>query len=131
MTTLTAPTSQLPTTPSSASAASADPNVFHVLVTVSVSGKMLCTPSTLNVTGSNVLISFELQSADWVFPSSDAVVVSNGGTQFPLPSWTVNDKQAALLDQDSAPGSFSYTVNVQHVATGRKLSLDPSIQNQP
>ena len=104
--------------------------VRHVKVDVDAAGKMSCLPALLNVSGSDVLITFHLQNSDWIFPDTGAVVVCNGGSQFPIPSWTVNRKQAALLDCDSAEGTFSYTVTVQHAGTGRRISLDPTIKNE-
>lgn len=105
--------------------------VRQVLVTVDTAGTITCQPAELDVSGANVLIVFALASRDWIFPDSGAVVVANGGTQFPIPAWTINNKQAALLDCDSSPGAFSYTVTVQHSTTGERRSLDPTIKNQP
>lgn len=107
-----------------------DQTVRHVIVNVDAAGSLTCVPAELNVTGADVLISFHLNGEDWIFPDSGAVVVANGGSQFPIPSWTVHRKQAALLDCDSAPGTFSYTVTVQHAVTGRRCSLDPTIKNE-
>lgn len=104
--------------------------VRHVVVNVDAAGTISCVPAELNVSGSDVLITFALNSSDWVFPDSGAVVVSNGGSQFPIPSWTLNRKQAALLDCDNSPGSFSYTVTVQHASTGHQRSIDPTIKNE-
>jgi len=104
--------------------------VQHVLVNVDTAGNISCAPAQLNVTGSDVLITFLLSGSDWAFADSEAVVVSGGGSQFPIPSWTVNNKQAALLDCNTQPGSFSYTVTVQHVVTGHKRSMDPTIKNE-
>ena len=105
-------------------------NVQHVLVTVDAAGTITCAPAQLDVSGTDVLITFLLSGSDWIFPDTGAVVVSNGGSRFPIPSWTVNKKQAALLDCDTAAGSFSYTVTVQHAVTGRTRSIDPTIRNE-
>jgi hypothetical protein len=104
-------------------------DVRHVLVSVNAQGQPSCVPEVLDVSGEDVLITFHLNAADWIFPDTGAVVVQNGGTQFPIPSWTVHKKQAALLDCDSAAGDFSYTVWVQHAQTGRRASVDPTIRN--
>ncbi|MBT9490160.1 MAG: hypothetical protein IV093_21865 [Rubrivivax sp.] len=106
-------------------------SVRHVLVSVDAQGQPSCVPELLDVSGSDVLITFHLNAADWVFPDTGAVLVQNGGTQFPIPSWTVHKKQAALLDCDSAAGEFSYTVVVQHAQTGRRARVDPTIRNDP
>ena len=104
--------------------------VRHVMVNVDAAGNMTCVPDELDVSGSEVLITFHLNGNDWAFPDTEAVVVSDGGSQFPIPSWTVHKKQAALLDCDNTPGSFSYTVTVEHTSTGHRRSLDPTIKNQ-
>jgi len=104
--------------------------VRHVVVNVDAAGNISCVPAELNVSGADVLITFALDGNGWVFPDTGAVVVTNGGSQFPIPSWTLNRKQAALLDCDSSPGSFSYTVTVQHQTSGHKRSIDPTIKNE-
>ena len=38
---------------------------------------------------------------------------------------------ATLLDRDRQAGSYAYTVNVYEPSTGRKGSVDPTIENQP
>jgi hypothetical protein len=107
----------------------AEQTVRHVVVKVAADGTMTCLPDELDVSGANVLIAFRLDGNGWVFPDSGAVVVSGGGSQFPIPSWTVNPKLAALLDCDTATGSFSYTVTVQDSTSGRRMHLDPTIKN--
>ena len=108
-----------------------DPRVRQVLVSVNASGQLVCLPSVVQVSGPGVLISFELQSAGWEFPGTGAVVVTAGGAQFPWPSWTLDKQHAALLDEDSEAGDFSYTVHVHKPETGQRLSLDPTIRNRP
>jgi len=105
-------------------------SVQHVLVNVDAAGNISCVPSELNVVGTDVLITFLLSGANWGFPDSGAVVVSNGGSQFPIPCWTVNNKQAALLDCNSVQGTFSYTVTVQNASTGQERHMDPTIKNE-
>ncbi len=105
-------------------------SVQHVLVKVDTAGTVTCLPEVLNVSGANVLIAFRLDATNWSFADTGAVVVSGGGSQFPIPSWTVNPKLAALLDCDTSTGSFSYTVTVQHNSTGQRVRLDPQIRNE-
>ena len=111
------------------SAVAVEQNVRHVLIKVDIAGVVTCQPEVLNVSGADVLIAFRLDATNWSFPDTGAVVVSGGGSQFPIPSWTVNPKQAALLDCDTSTGSFSYTVTVQNNTTGQRKSLDPQIRN--
>jgi len=105
-------------------------SVQHVLVKVDAAGTITCLPEVLNVSGADVLIAFRLDGTNWVFPDTGAVIVSAGGTQFPIPSWTINPKLAALLDCDTSTGDFSYTVQVQHTSTGRRVRHDPQIRNE-
>ena len=105
-------------------------SVQHVVVIVDVAGKLNCLPPVLDVTGTDVLLSFALKGSDWVFPERGAVRVKDGAGQFPYPSWTINGKQAALFDCNTAPGQFSYTLTVQHAITGQLRRLDPTINNE-
>ncbi len=104
--------------------------VQFVFVTVSGENQVRCTPDPVLVSGANVLINFRLVTEGWVFPDSAAVVVAQGGGSFPYPSWTLAPQSAALFDTVEVKGDFAYTVTVQHVASGRRLSIDPAIRNQ-
>lgn len=104
--------------------------VLQVVVSVDQAGQIQCHPAEAVVTGQDVLIVFNLRSAHWAFPASGAVVVTDGGTEFPIPAWTVHAKQAALLDRNSAADAFSYTVTVENTSTGERRSLDPRIVNE-
>lgn len=105
-------------------------NVLNVHVSIAPDGDPVCTPELLDVSGRDVMIAFTLDAHDWVFPSHRAVVVTDGGTQFPFPSWTVNRKLALLFDRNTSQGSFQYTVSVRHVPTGEIRSVDPTIRNE-
>ena len=108
--------------------------VQHVLVKVDAQGTIRCEPPAVVVTGQDVLICFALQGEHWVFPRCDAVLVTDGGAQFPYPSWTLHAKQAALLDcnstNNSGSHSYDYTVTVENCHTGERRSLDPKIVNE-
>jgi hypothetical protein len=104
--------------------------VMHVLVSVLADGTMSCDPAELPVTGQDALIAFFLKGDNWIFPDTDAVVVNGPSVQFPIPSWTLNSKQAALLDRNNAAGSYPYTVTIEHGTTGYRQHLDPTIRNE-
>ena len=53
--------------------------VLRVTVQVPTDGDLRCRPYETVVTGSDVLITFDLQGDNWAFPASGAVVVTNGG----------------------------------------------------
>lgn len=105
------------------------PTVKHVNVSINEAGQVVCTPETANVNGANALIVFHLETAGYAFPASNAVVVSNPGTQFPYPSWTAYPGYAALFDADGDTNNYSYTVNVVELSTGQTLSADPTVKN--
>lgn len=105
-------------------------NVATVQVTIAADGTPVCDPAKLQVAGRNVLIVYQLDADDWVFPARDAVTVKDGAGQFPFPSWTVFPQQAVLFDRNSADGVFHYTVSVQYVPTGEVRSVDPTIYNE-
>lgn len=104
-------------------------NVKHVNVSVDSSGAISCSPDPANLSGSNVLVVFRLDTPGYAFPENNAVVVSNPGSQFPYPSWTAYPGYAVLFDLDGDDNSYSYTVSVVDLSTGRTLSVDPTIKN--
>jgi hypothetical protein len=106
-------------------------NPSQVTVTVDASGTPVCSPDPVRARGRDALLMFELQTAGYVFPKDAAVVVSDPGSQFPQPSRTLppHDTTATLLDRNTEVGSFKYTLTVKHVASGRLVPLDPTIQN--
>ena len=102
------------------------------LITVSVNdaGQAECSPNPAKIRGNHVLLTYQLLTPGYAFPDSEAVVVTDGASQFPFPSWTQTAAQAALLDSNTALGTFAYTVTVVEVATGKSLRVDPTIENQ-
>ena len=106
-----------------------DPHV--VVVTVDTAGAVACAPDNIDVLGCDTVLKFVLRTEGYVFPEHDAIVVTEPGHQFPFPSRTLPKQptKATLYDHNSAPGTFKYTVYVKHVATGKVLELDPSINN--
>lgn len=105
-------------------------DVQRVLIEVSAEGAVTAFPDPVSVRGADVLLAFRLKTADWVFPETGAVVVQNGGSAFPFAAWTVNPQLAVLVDANPGPGAYDYTVTVQHVTTGRRVSVDPTIKNE-
>lgn len=103
-----------------------------VTVTVSPEGDVSCTPDPLVVSVSKKTLVFRMATAGWNFTPQHAVVVSQPGGDFPQPSQTLpGGRIATLLDRDVQAGSYPYTVNVYEPSTGRKGSVDPTIENQP
>ncbi|MFY9512924.1 MAG: hypothetical protein WAQ05_18320 [Rubrivivax sp.] len=113
-----------------ASSAATELEVQRVQVYVGAEGQPVCVPHELPVTGSDVNIRFVLMSSGWQFPATEAVVVTDGGNQFPDPAVTEGPRRATLLDVNDEPGVFAYKVTVQNVSTGELRSVDPAIRNE-
>ncbi len=105
----------------------------HVHVKVDSSDNVFCEPNPVPADGRDIKLKFVLKTDGYVFPQADAVVVSNPGTEFPEPSKTIgpDDTKATLLDRNTGPGTFTYTVIVKKVATGEFFRHDPMIDNGP
>jgi len=102
-----------------------------VRVTVGAGGAVSCNPDPVPARGKNVHIKFDLVTAGYVFADTDAIVVSNPGTQFPEPSKTKNGgSTATILDKNTERGQFKYTVRLKDSATGRLIEFDPTINNE-
>lgn len=105
-------------------------DVQRVLIEVSPEGVVSAFPDPVTVRGTDVLLAFRLKTADWIFPETGAVVVPNGGSAFPYAAWTVNPQLVVLVDANPGPAVFDYFVTVQHVTTGQRLRVDPTIKNE-
>ena len=103
----------------------------HIHVTVDTLGAVSCDPNPVPADGKDIKLKFVLLTDGYVFPDSDAVVVTNPGGEFPEPSKTPSSTIATLFDRNTGPGTFRYTVTVQKVSTGELLRHDPSISNGP
>src|SRR5881396_3021293 len=87
----------------------------EVDVTVSADGTVTitCTPDTADVVKDtkHALITFKLNTPGFRFPVKDAIVLDPqvddvAGANFPYSSWTVNDTQAALYDNNKNAKAF-------------------------
>jgi hypothetical protein len=108
----------------------ASQNVTKIKVTVSASGALQCAPDPASVKGANALLAFELDTDDYKFPNTAAVVVSSPGDDFPYASWTLSSEEAALYDENNDKVQYAYTVTVVHKHSGQVLSVDPTIVNE-
>lgn len=102
-------------------------------VTVRVDdGQIYCIPDPVTVTVADGQLVFALEaSRGYVFREQNAIVVTNGGSEFPEPSVTSADgRTASLSDACEAQGSFKYTIYLKDPG-GNIVSLDPEINNQP
>jgi hypothetical protein len=103
-------------------------NVKHVKVTVS-DGVISCNPEDVIAKSANTLLVFTLETAGYVFPDSDAVVVTGGGAEFPYPLWKEAPKVVALYDRNSNQATYNYTIAVVDQFSGQRFSVDPAITN--
>lgn len=109
-----------------------DTTPADVVVTVNAEGDVSCRPDPLVVSAPDKTIVFRIASAGWRFTDRQAVVVVKPGTDFPQGSQTLpGGRTATLLDRDLNAGAYAYTVNVFEPSTGRRRSVDPTIENQP
>lgn len=108
-------------------------STFPVTVTVSDltdPPTVHCSPTTVVVDKSNALVVFNLATEGYAFPTTGAIIVQNGGSEFPN-LWYVNASQVALHDLCAVPAEYNYTVIVEESATGKRLRVDPKISNEP
>lgn len=103
-----------------------------VQVSVTKGGRLVCAPDPVVVKACQGPLLFRLATPGYVFRNVDAIVVSQPGTDFPRPSTTSpGGTQATLWDRDRQRASYAYSVFVQEQASGRILSVDPTIENEP
>ena len=110
--------------------ATSNPN--HVHVTVDADGNVSCDPDPVWADGRKIHLKFELRTDGYVFPEDNAIVVQDGGTEFPDPSKTLgpDNRIATIYDHNSRAATFKYTVTVQKVGGGT-IEYDPVINNGP
>jgi len=111
--------------------------VVPVEVDVSVSAEgtvtISCTPESAPVVKDtkHALIAFKLNTTGYRFRDTDAITLddSSGADNFPYPSWSLSDTEAALYDNNKTKKAFAYTVTVVNTTTGQEYSVDPIIDN--
>jgi len=111
--------------------------VVPVEVDVSVSAEgtvtITCNPESAPVVKDtkHALIAFKLNTTGYRFRDTDAITLddSSGSDNFPYPSWTLSDTEAALYDNNKTKKAFAYTVTVVNTTTGQEYSVDPIIDN--
>lgn len=100
-----------------------------VSISVSAGDVITCSPDPVNVSGSNVTITFNLQASGYRFASSGAIVVPSPASQFPNASITVMSNQVTLLDVNSDANTYKYNVNLVRTSDNAPVSVDPTIKN--
>lgn len=109
-----------------------NPPVIHVDVSVDPkAGSIVCSPDPVPVKARNALVAFHLKSDGFRFREQNAIVVTDPRRDFPYPSWTVGPDRATLLDLDSTAASYKYSVFLVDTRSGKEISVDPTIENEP
>jgi hypothetical protein len=106
-------------------------SIVPIDVSVTVDQQVVCSPDIASVSVAQSVLVFRLQTDGYTFPTSEAVVVADPGTQFPNKAKTLTPTRVSLLDCCTEAGSFEYTIYVVQTATGQTYNCDPIIQNQP
>jgi hypothetical protein len=105
-----------------------------VTVSVDPTGLIVCSPDPVPVSGQDVTLKFKLTTAGYQFPDEHAIVVApaHRGRSFPNPSRTVTADVATLEDVDlrKRKNPIPYTVHLLDKASGKRLSVDPTIKNE-
>jgi hypothetical protein len=78
---------------------------------------------------SRVLLVFTLNTSGYRFRTANAIALDEPAADFPFPSWTLSDTQAALFDRNKVADTLAYTVTVVNNSTGEEFSVDPEIKN--
>lgn len=104
----------------------------QVTVSVSAGDTIVCSPDPVDVKAGQGAIEFTLVTPGYVFRRKDAIVVSHPGRDFPRGSVTSDSgTKATLRDRDLDRLEYKYTVYLKEVSTGRIISVDPVIRNEP
>lgn len=90
-----------------------------------------CSPNQADICegASQVLIVFTLNTTGYRFRTVKAIEMDEAVPDFPYPSWTISDTQAALFDGNQVADTCGYTVTVVNTTTGQEYSVDPEIKN--
>lgn len=103
----------------------------RVTVTVNSEGTIVCSPDPITVKRGQSGLKFQLQAPGYVFRQKNAIVVSNPGRDFPLPSATSADGMTATLrDEHLDCCDYKYSVYLMEVSSGRIIDVDPIIRNE-
>lgn len=120
-----------PTTDCLATDRPAAAKAAKVIVTVAGDETIVCNPDPINVKPGQSTLKFVLQAPGYVFRQKKAIVVSNPGRDFPLPSVTSADGLTATLrDEHLDCCDYKYNVYLMQVSSGRIISVDPIIRNE-
>lgn len=87
-------------------------------------------PAEITVGTSNGLIEFDLATPGYSFEPVAPIVFSEATTDFP-DLWPVSATQVFMRDRCSKAATLNFTIHVLEDSSGRRLSHDPIIINDP
>jgi hypothetical protein len=105
-------------------------NVYAVSVTVTNGNELQFAPDPVTILKPNALVTFNLLTPGYIYPvDGTALVVNDDQGEFPI-AWYISPVSIGLADYNNAAGDYSYTMSVQDIATGQRISKDPQITNE-
>lgn len=104
-------------------------NVYVVSVTVINGNELQFAPDPVVITKPASMIVFSLLTPGYIFPvDGTALVVNDDEGEFPI-AWYLSPVSIGLADYNNNAGEYSYTMAVQSIATGGRITKDPQIEN--
>ncbi|WP_349740688.1 hypothetical protein [Roseateles cavernae] len=105
-------------------------NVYAVSVTVINDNELQFSPDPVVITKENSLITFNLLTPGYIFPVDGTALVVNDDDEeeFPI-AWYITPVTIGLADYNNDADDYSYTMAVQNIATGARITKDPTIKN--
>lgn len=103
-----------------------------VTVTVGEGETIVCSPDPIDVKRGQTAVEFRIGTPGYLFRQKNAIVVSDPGRDFPLPSTTSPDGTVATLrDRRLDRREYKYSVYLVELASGKVICVDPTIRNEP
>ncbi len=87
-------------------------------------------PAAITVGTSNGLIEFDLATPGYSFDPATPIVFNEPTTDFP-DLWAVSATQVFMRDRCTKAATLNFNINVVEDSSGRCLSHDPQIKNDP
>lgn len=106
-------------------------NIYVVSVTVINDNELQFSPDPVVIKKANSLITFNLLTPGYIFPvdGTSLVVTDDDEEEFPI-AWYINPTMIGLADYNNDADEYSYTMAVQNIQTGARITKDPQIKNE-
>lgn len=105
-------------------------NVYAVSVTVVNGNELQFSPDPVEISKKNSMITFNLLTPGYIFPvdGTSLIVEDDDETEFPI-AWYLSPVMIGLADYNNNAQDYEYTMTVQNIATGARITKDPQIKN--